>query len=643
MIGRYTNLNQYRELLQMKEFFILTGGLILILASLLLNRGNYLFPANLAALGAVLVLGGPIIIEAIKGLLEKEVNVDELVSLAIIASVIIGEYMAAAIVALIMVLGSLAEQFTAQRARSAINSLVELSPQEATLLKGEEEIKVPLEKIKRGDRILIRSGEKIPVDGRVIKGKASVDQSSLSGESRPLEKNIKDMAYAGTVLYSGMLILETREVGEDTTLGKLIHLVQEAENQRAPIVRTADSFARYFTPLILTLSLAVYLFTGDLYRSITVLIVGCPCAFILASPTAIVSALGSFSRSGVLIKGGDILEETSRVNAVVFDKTGTLTTGKPVVCKIEPQGDISPDQLLSLAASVEKYSRHPVGVALVEAAEKRKLEVISPENYQDHPGKGVEAEVQGKKVFVGTPDGLPPGPDHNPLPENNKDKTPYKSLVVKEKDRVMGYIYLEEEMHREAPSAINALKDRGIKKILMLTGDNREMAACAAESGKIKDYYWGLMPEEKLKKVKELQRAGYKVAVVGDGINDAPSLAAADIGIAMGAMGTDVAIEAADIALMGDDLSRLPFILRLGEQTIKTINFNIVFAVLFNILALIASGSGYLTPVTGALVHNIGSIAVVINSARLIKEKPENTRGVKGGVKESKKIIQEAG
>ncbi len=616
MIGRYANLSKYRELLQMREFYAVFSGIVLITAGYVLEKRAYLLPADILSIVALAILGGPIIWGAVKGLLNKELNVDELVSLAIIASVVIGEYLAAAVVALIMVLGSLLEEFTAQKARSAIQSLIKLSPDQAVVMREGAEVTIPVREIQLGDKVVIRSGEKIPVDGLVIRGSASLNQASLTGESLPVDKEIGDSVYAGSVSYSGMIVVEAQKVGEDTAFGKLIKLVQDAESQKASIIRVADRYARYFTPVIIILSLLVYLFTGDIYRAITILIVGCPCAFILAAPTAIVSALGNASKNGILIKGGAFLEETSRLDVLIFDKTGTLTTGEPVVTAIKTVNGTAEDDVLAMAAAVEKYSDHPLARAITVAAKNRGCIVVEPEASKNLPGKGVEALVEGEKVFVGTM--LPT--DAQKKESNNSSSTEaVKTLTVKVNDAIIGQILIEDRIRSGVPDVINALQASGIKKIQMLTGDDHAIAAHIVEVSGIQEFQAGLLPAQKLSHIKELQKNGHKVAMIGDGVNDAPSLAAADIGIAMGAMGTDVAMEAADIALMDDDLSRIPYLLRLAKSTIRTINYNIIFALKFNGLVLIVSGLGLLNPIMGAIVHNIGSVLVVLNSARLVK------------------------
>ncbi|MCG9966780.1 cadmium-translocating P-type ATPase [Pelotomaculum terephthalicicum JT] len=617
MIGRFAAPRQFRELLNLREFYLTFAGALLIAASFILEKSSPepILPA-LLALAALAVLGGPIIWGAATGLWARELNVDELVSLAMVASVMIGEYLSAAVVAFIMVLGSLLEKYTSQQARNAIQTLVRLKPQTATVLREGIESSLPLEEIQPGDEIVIRPGETIPVDGKVVRGAAAVNQASLTGESLPVDKTAGDSVFAGTASYSGMLVVRVKQVGEETTLGKLIHLVQEAESMRAPVLRVADKYARYFTPLIVAISIAVYLFTGDSHRAITVLIVGCPCAFILAAPTAVTASLGNAARNGVMIKSGAFLEELGRINAVAFDKTGTLTTGKPVLTDVVPAGGLSPEHVLWLAASAEKYSEHPLARAILEAALTCGSCPAEPADFRQIPGAGIGATVEGQKVFVGTASEAAERP---PQVMTDGAKT---RLVVKADDRVAGWLYITDQIRAGVgETVVPELHRLGVIKTLLLTGDRESVAAHLAKASGIQDYESGLLPEQKLQRIKALQEQGYKVAMVGDGINDAPSLAAADIGIAMGAMGTAVAVDSADIALMTDDLTKIPFALRLGRSTLKTINFNILFAIFFNLLAIILSALGWLNPVTGALAHNIGSVLVVLNSARLIRKR----------------------
>ena len=490
MIGRYREAGVYKQLLQMKEFYTVAIGIILVVLSFVLDKKGFALLPEIFAVIALVLLGGPIIIEAVRGLLQKELNVDELVSLAIIASAVIGEYLLAATVALIMVIGSLLEEFTAQKARSAIDSLIQLVPEKATLLRGEEEVAVPIKELQLGDRLLIRTGEKVPVDLKVVKGQALLDQASLTGESDPVEKTFGDDVYAGTVIYSGMLEGEAQKVGTDTTLGKLISLVQEAEKQKAPVLRIADRYAGLFTPVIIVLGLIVFLITKDIYRTITVFIVGCPCAFILASPTAVVSALGNASRNGILIKGGNILEEASRIDTVLFEKTGTLTSGKPIVSAIEPLNSVPPETILSAAASVERYSTHPLARAILEAAEQENIALSDPRHYKNLPGRGVEAVVEDKKYVVGRMEGeglqkLLQDPDRG-------DSEPgRKAVAVWEEDIPIGIIYFEEKIRSGSETLVKELDAAGISKIQMITGDDREIASRIAIKVGIPEYHSG--------------------------------------------------------------------------------------------------------------------------------------------------------
>jgi len=612
MIGRFGHPGKFRELLMLKEFYLTAAGAALIGASYLFAHVVHAhLLAPLCAVLAVLVLGGPIIWGAITGLLARKSNVDELVSLAMLAAVLIGEYLSAAVVALIMIVGSLLEKYTAQRARSAIHALLQLSPTDVCVVRDGHEQPIPQEEVVIGDAVIVRPGERIAVDGTVMRGSASVNQASLTGESMPVEKHSGDPVYAGTTIVTGMLCVSTQRVGADTSLGRLIRLVHDAEQSRAPILRVADRFAQYFTPAIILLGVGVYAFTGDIHRAITVLIVGCPCAFILAAPTAVTAALGNAARNGVLIKAGALLEEIGRISAVVFDKTGTLTTGQPTVVRTVPAAGYTEHEVLSWAGSAETYSEHPVAQAICRAATTAQCPRMEPVDFQQLPGQGITATVLHRQVFVGTTTDM--------LPTAWADLQGVTRLVVQLDHQPIGYLAIADTLRPEAQQVIPRLGELGIPNIALLTGDQAEAARHIARQCGIQDVHAGVLPEHKLERIRLLQQQGLKVAMVGDGINDAPSLVAADIGIAMGAMGTDVAIESADVALMTDDLAKIPYMLALGKKTIRTINHNIAFALMFNVLALIASSLGYLTPVLGAVTHNIGSVLVVVNSALLLR------------------------
>ncbi len=623
-------MNRIKQLLKLKEFYLTTATGILILVAWILETAQ-IEPAYLhqiSALLAVALAGGPIVFGAIKGLLQREINVDELVSIAIIASIYLGEYLAAAIVAFIMAFGSLLEEFTAERARHAISTLISLSPKTASVRRNGEFIETPLEQVQIGDIILVKPGENIPVDGEVIDGQSSVNQASITGESIPADKFVGHQVFAGTINLSGALSVQTKKVGSETTLGKIIHLVEEADENRAPIMRLADQWAKWFTPAILLIAVAVYLLTSNpadkLYRAATVLIVACPCALILATPTAIVAAIGNAAKKGIIIKGGRYLEQASEVDTVIFDKTGTLTLGEPIVSDVLSLNGEPPNQILRLAAIAEKFSEHPLADAVVQKALDSNLDIPAPEGFVNTPGRGVEAYFNGTRVLVGNrafiaEQNIPIETKTEQAIENYESdgKT---TLLMARGNELAGVLAVTDVLKDTVPNSIEQLRKIGIKHISIFTGDNPQAAAAISQQIQADDYFAQMLPDAKLDGVRKLQAEGKKVAVIGDGVNDAPALAAADVGIAMGAAGTDVAIEAAPICLMADDIEKIPELFRLSKKTKRVILQNIIFfAVIFNVAALIAASLGGLSPITGALVHNIGSVAVVLNSARLIR------------------------
>lgn len=621
-------MNKIKQIFRLKEFYLTAVTGILILAAWILEEMQiapaYLY--HILALVAVGLAGIPIIYGAIQGLIKRQVNVDELVSIAIIASIYLGEYLAAAIVAFIMALGGLLEEITAESARHAISNLISLSPKTASVRRDEEFVEIPVEEVEVGDVVLVKPGEKIPVDGKVVDGQSSVNQASITGESIPVDKSTGNQVFAGTVNLSSALLIKTTEVGEETTLGKIIRLVEEAEENRAPIVRLADRWAKWFTPAVLLLATVVYLFTFDLIRSATVLIVACPCALILATPTAIVAAIGNAAKKGIIIKGGRYLEQASEIDTVIFDKTGTLTFGKPVVSDVFSLNGKTSNQILQLAATAEKYSEHPLAEAVIQKAVSENLDIPNPKDFANTPGRGVEADFNETHVLVGNREfiaekDIPIGIQAEQAIQNYElaGKTP---LLVAFDDSVEGILAINDQLKESVPNSVKKLREIGIKKISIFTGDNSQTAAKVSKQIQADEYFAQMLPDAKLEGVHKIQAEGSKVAVVGDGVNDAPALAAANLGIAMGATGTDVAIEAAPVSLMADDIEKIPILFRLSKKTKRVILQNIIFfAVIFNAAALIASSLGQLSPITGALVHNIGSVSVVLNSARLIRYK----------------------
>lgn len=622
MIGRFANLGVYRHLLQSREFArVLLAGL-LALASYLYDKvyGPGTIPGLMLALTSVVLNGLPILWGAVTGLWRRQVNVDELVSLAIIASLVQGEFLTAAVVSFVMVMGSLIEQATSDAARRAIHSLMDLSPQTATVIVNGGLKTRPVSQIRVGDLLLVKPGERIPVDAVVRKGATSVDESPVTGESAPRDKTPGDAVFAGTLNHNGVVEIEAVAVGEDTTLGKVIRLVSEAEAHKPEAVRLIDRYARWFTPLILACAGAAWMLTGELNRAVAVLIVGCPCVLILAAPTAIVATIGRAARDGILVKGGQFLEAAARAQVILFDKTGTLTEGRPRVDEVITTEGVDAQEVLTLAACVEQHSTHPLARAVLKAAHYARVTIGQVEEMCARIGLGVRACVQGRMVEVGSAylcGGAMTIPlDLRPPLERIKERgaTP---LVVYQDKQPLGIISVADRVRPVAPDTVRQLYGLGMERIGLLSGDHEKSALTIAQAVGL-DHSWAEMkPEDKLQVIKDFQKKGKVVMFVGDGINDAPALAVSDVGIAMGAAGTDVALETADIALMNDDIAKIPFLVRLSRKMIRIIKWNIGFGMFFNLAAVLASGSGLLNPITGALVHNIGSVLVVISSASL--------------------------
>jgi Cd2+/Zn2+-exporting ATPase len=471
-----------------------------------------------------------------------------------------------------------------------------------------------------GDILLVRPGERIPVDGVVKKGLTAVDESSMTGEPIPQEKTMGDAVYAGSLNQNGVVEIEASRVGEDTTLGRVIKLVSEAEAHKPEAIRLIDRYARWFTPTILACAAVAWALTGDLSRAVTILIVGCPCALILAAPTAIVASIGRGAKSGILVKGGRYLEEAGRADVVLFDKTGTLTQGKPRVDKIVAVDGVDQKSVLEQAASVEQASTHPLAQAVLKAASYAEITIDRAEEIITEIGLGVRGLVGGRLVEVGSaylrggtmniPDVLRPH-----LERFKEDgATP---LIVYQDRRPLGILSVSDHIRPSAAETIKSLKSLGIERLGLLSGDHEKSARLVADAVGLTQAWSGHRPEEKLGVIREFQGSGSVVIFVGDGINDAPALAAANVGIAMGAAGTDVALETADIALMNDDISKLPFLIKLSRRMRSTIKWNIAFGMIFNAVAVLASGGGLLSPIMGAIVHNVGSVIVVVSSASI--------------------------
>jgi Zn2+/Cd2+-exporting ATPase len=614
---------RYRSVLTSREFFITASTAAFVLSSAIVGLfESASLAATILSLAGVVVGGIPIMIGAVRGLIRREMNVDELVAIAIVASVIFKEYLSAGFVAFMMLFGKILEDFTAERAKTALADLGKLTPSETCVFREGKEMHVPTGQVLVGDTVVVRPGERISVDGVVTAGEASVNQAAITGESAPIAKAKGSEVYAGTLSELGALEIAATRVGGTTTIARIVDLVEKAEENRAPVVRVADRYARYFTPVILVTSAVVYVVTRNITSALAVLVVACPCALVMATPIAVIAGVASGARRGILIKGGARLEAAGRVTAIALDKTGTITLGEPMVIKVEALDILTDRDILRLAAAAERLSEHPTARAIMDKARELGLEIGRAEEFHAVPGKGVIAKLDGLTIVVGTEKLLeeqclacPPG---MALAARRMEEQGLTPLMVATSRDPLGVIGIADTVRRDVSRAVNHLGQSGISKVVMLTGDSPEVARRVAASVGINEWKARLLPEQKVEIIMELQQHGHKVAMIGDGVNDAPALAQADVGVAMGMSGTDVAMETADIVLVKDDILAAADAIDLSRHTLRTIKQNLAFALVFNVIGISAAASGFLSPVGAALFHNVGSVAVVVNSARLV-------------------------
>ena len=623
---RETLAERTRAFWKEKKYFIFlsVSGVTLGLSWILgwLGLGSIHLPTALAI--ASLILGGyPIVTSAIKTLLIPDLNVDTLVSIAAISATAVGAYREAATVIFIMLLGEFLEGVTVGKARKAIASLIQLSPKMAWVRRGDVEAQVPIEDVKSNEVVIVKPGERIPVDGKIITGCVSINQSTLTGESIPVEKEAGDKVYCGTINESGSCEIEATQVADDTKLAQIKRLILEAQAEKSPTQRMMDRFSRYFIPAIILIAFATFLVTGEIIRAITILIVACPCALVLGTPTAVVAAIGNAARRGILIKGGAYLEQMGRMKTLLIDKTGTLTEGRPKVVEVTTFDGLDEKELLYWAAIAEKRSEHPLAQAVTKKAEELGLNIPHPESFENFRGKGVRVQWDSKTIIVGTSEMVKS--EGIEIPESSKRLLESKeaegmtSLLVTLDHRLLGVISIADTLREGAKDAINKIREQGVSEIWMVTGDSALVADRIARELSIR-YEAKLLPEDKVMSVKEWKRKGRVVAMIGDGVNDAPALAAADIGIAMGAVGTDVAIETADIALMTDELEKIPTVVRLSRKALQVIKENLVFAIAFNTVLVLLSAQGWVTMILGAVMHQVSSLLVILNSMRLLRK-----------------------
>ena len=615
MIDEITNFLFGLKMTIISGIFLLISIIFMILG---INTPIYLNPAW----GTVIISGIPMLLLAMTRLIrEKWISSALLIAIAMVASLLIGEVFAAGEVAWIMALGALLEDWTVERAKKGLKNLINLTPQTGRRITNGIEKVIPVDEIKIGDILRILPGESVPVDGEIINGTSSLDQSIMTGESLPIDKEVGDEVFCGTMNLYGAIDIKATSLGENSSLQKLIDLVKAADEKQAPTQRIADKWATWLVPVALAIAIAAWLVTGNIERGVTVLVVFCPCALILATPTAIMAAIGQATKYGVLIKSGEALETLGGLNTLVFDKTGTLTYGNLEVSDIiSLRDDLPSEDLLKIVASCEKLSEHPLAKAIVKYAKEAEIDIEEPQEFKMYPGKGVTSTNSYGKIYAGNSKFLS---EYNINIDGDVncqlDKLKHEgkaSIIVALNDEVIGLIGLSDMIREDSKDMIERLHELGTETIL-LTGDNSETANYFANQVGIGKVFGNLLPEEKLSWIEKLKNEGKKVCMIGDGVNDAPALKTADVSVAMGSVGSDVAIEAADIALLGDDIGKIPYLKKLSNSTLFTIKLNIAMSMAINAAAIICSVLGLLNPVTGAIVHNAGSCLVVLNAALL--------------------------
>ncbi len=575
---------------------------------------------------AVILCGIPIFKECAEGLItEFDIKADLLVSIAIVASIIIGEVFAAGEIATIMAIGGFLEEYTVSKTQGRIKELVNMTPQVAVRIRNGKEERILASEVQIGDILKVLPGENIPTDGRIINGETSIDQSTLTGESIPVDKKANDDVYSGTINLYGSFTMETTKVSDDSSLQKLIKLVESSSPENANVVRQADKWATFVVAIAFTAAILTYLYTFEIARSVTILVVFCPCALVLATPTAIMAAIGNLTKYGILVKDGASIEELARTDELVFDKTGTLTYGTPEVVDIISN---NPKKMMRMLASLESKSEHPIAKAIVKYYDNAE-ELLDIEDFTMHIGKGVTGIINGSKVIAG---------NINLMESENIDLKDYKSessditIFVAENGRLIGNVLLADTLRENSKETIRNLKKLRIKTTL-ITGDNEKTARHIAKEVKVRNVKFNCLPEDKTNYIRGEQMLGHNIAMIGDGVNDAPSLKKANVGIAMGKIGSEISVEAANITLINDNVGDIPHLIGIARKTVRTINISIAFALTSNVVAMALAILGILNPIEGALIHNIGSVAIITYSSTLIKY-----RMSKRDYKQSKKV-----
>lgn len=586
--------------------------ILLILISTISIIASFILSLDHIAWIAVILCGIPIFKECAEKLItEFNIKADLLVTIAIIASIIIGEVLAAGEIATIMAIGGFLEEYTVSKAQGRIEELVKMTPQTATRIRNSTEEKIPVEQVKIGDILKVLPGENIPTDGEIVDGETSIDQSALTGESLPVDKQINDKVYSGTINLYGSFKMKTTKISQDSSLQKLIRLVESSKPENAKIVRQADKWATLIVVIAFTSAVLTYLLTFEIIRSVTILVVFCPCALVLATPTAIMAAIGNLTKYGILVKEGESIEELAHVDELIFDKTGTLTYGKPEVVDVISD---NPEEMMYLLSSLESKSEHPLAKAIVKHYDNTNLAEV--ENFKIEIGKGIVGYIDGLKIMAGNEKLLES--ENIPVKSYEKSENGEIEIFVARENEIIGKVLLADTLRESSKHTIKKLKRLRVKTTL-LSGDNEKTASVIAKKVNVRNVKANCLPEDKTDYIKEEQIQGHKVAMIGDGLNDAPSLRKANVGIAMGEIGSDVSIEAANIALIKDNIEDIPHLIGISRKTIRTISISIGFALTLNIIAMALAILGLLNPIEGALIHNIGSVIVIIYSTTLTR------------------------
>lgn len=611
------------------------AGLLIVIGFVLGTLGNENLQ-NIALIIATIISSVPIFIKAIQAIRMKAFSIDLLVSIAVLGALYIGEYTESSVVTFLFLFGDYLEMRTLEKTRSSLRELVDMAPQEAVVLRedGNSE-KVAIEKVEVGDRIIIRPGGKIPVDGSIISGKASINEATITGESIPASKTVEDKVFSGTILDTGYVEIVAERVGDDTTFAKVIELVEEAQESKSKAEKFLDKFAGIYTPAVVVLAIVVYLFTQDLHLAITFLVIACPGALVIGAPVSNVAGIGNGARNGVLIKGGEIMDKFSKVDTLVFDKTGTLTKGKPEVTDIHTFNRLDEEFLLGLVAKAEMISEHHLGQTIVKAAQNRGIDLASMEQSDGEviKGNGIKAQVNGHSIIAG----------NRKLLQSEKislvkaveqyavgrEKQGNTAIFIVIDGKIAGMISIADQIREDAYKALAQMRENGIKKIVMLTGDNKHTAKAVATALELDEFHAELLPEQKVNYVKELKNSGHTVAMAGDGINDAPAIATADIGLAMGEGGTDISMETADVVLMADKLMQFSHAYLLSKVTIRNMKQNIFIAVGVVAILLIGVLMGSVHLASGMFIHEASVLVVILNAMRLIRFNHKNMHSSK--------------